>query len=84
MPATTTTRLKRPVIKETQEVFLCSDFRKSTQKRRLKSFNSNGTIYVDKFIRELFKGCYFSIEVSEGKIVLDPVKIEEFEEADGG
>jgi len=69
----------------TTDVFLKNspDFDTIGQKRRLKRFDSNGKIYIPKFVRELFKGYYFSIEVVDGKIVLDPVKIEDFEENEG-
>lgn len=50
--------------------------------KKLRKFDSNGKIYFPKFIRELFRGYYFSIEVVDGKIVLDPVKIEDFCEED--
>ncbi|RLI73858.1 hypothetical protein DRP04_15320, partial [Archaeoglobales archaeon] len=50
------------------------------KKTKLKRFDSNGKIYIPKFVRELFRGCYFAIEVVDGKIVLDPIKIEDFEE----
>lgn len=57
-----------------------SDFVTIGKKRKLTTFDSNGKIYFPKFVRDLFKGYYFTIEVSDGKILLDPVKIEEIEE----
>ena len=59
-------------------------FSTNSRKGKLKTFDSNGRIYFPRFIRELFKGYYFSIEVVDGKILLDPVKIEDFEENEGG
>ncbi|WP_290726039.1 hypothetical protein [Archaeoglobus sp.] len=53
-----------------------------SNKRKLVTFNSNGAIYFPKLIREIFKGYHFAIEVSEGKIVLDPVRVEDFEEVE--
>jgi len=59
-------------------------FSTTGKKTKLKRFDSNGKIYIPKFVRELFRGYHFSIEVVDGKIVLDPVKIENFEENEGG
>ena len=64
--------------KSDPEVFNNHDFDKIGKKRKLVTFNSNGAIYFPKLIREIFKGYYFTIEVSEGKIVLDPVKVDDF------
>ncbi len=78
MPATTTAT-SNPNSKGNNHVFISTVFDK---KRKLVTFNSNGAIYFPKLIREIFKGCYFTIEVSEGKIILDPVKFECFGEGD--
>lgn len=82
MPATTTTTTETPRLLENKvkHPYVINDFDK---KRKLVRFNSNGAIYFPKLIREIFKGYYFTIEVSEGKIILDPVKMEDFEEVQG-
>ncbi len=52
--------------------------------RRLKlvKIGKDGKIYIPKIFRELFKGYRFAIMVEEGKIILDPVKVED--EPDSG
>ena len=75
--ATATTKSSRFRKTKDKCVFINNDFGK---KRKLVTFNSNGAIYFPKLIREMFKGCYFAISVSEGKIILDPVKKVDFEE----
>jgi len=47
------------------------------KKAKLQTFDKMGRIYIPKEIREQFKGCYFWIEVVDGKIVLDPIKVDE-------
>lgn len=44
--------------------------------KKLQAFDSLGRIYIPKHIRDQFHDCRFYIEVIDGKIVLDPVKIE--------
>jgi AbrB family looped-hinge helix DNA binding protein len=46
------------------------------EKERIQTFDRNGRVYIPKEIREQFRGCYFYITVEDGKIVLDPIKIE--------
>ena len=46
------------------------------RKQKLVKIGKSGKIYIPKLIRELFKDCYFFVLVSEGKIILDPVKID--------
>ena len=65
------------MIKVAESIKKSSDFDKIGKRRKLRTFDSNGKIYFPKFIRELFKDCYFTIEVSEGKITLDPVKLDD-------
>lgn len=43
---------------------------------RLQGFDSRGRIYIPKFVRSLFRGYRFVILVENGKIVLDPIKID--------
>ena len=73
----TTTPTPRRHRKRDPELFKMSDFNNITKRRKLVTFNSNGAIYFPKLIREIFKGYYFTIEVSGGKIILDPIKIED-------
>jgi len=70
------------MIKVVESIKKSSDFDTIGKRRRLRTFDSNGKIYFPKFIRELFRGYHFTIEVESGKIILDPVKIEEFEEVE--
>jgi bifunctional DNA-binding transcriptional regulator/antitoxin component of YhaV-PrlF toxin-antitoxin module len=44
--------------------------------KKLQAFDSLGRIYIPKHIRDQFHDCRFYIEVINGKIVLDPVRIE--------
>jgi len=46
------------------------------KKERLQKFDRIGRIYIPKEIRDQFKGHVFFITVVDGKIVLDPIKIE--------
>jgi hypothetical protein len=46
----------------------------------LQAFDKAGKIYIPKHIRDQFSNCRFYVAVVEGKIVLDPVKIEYVEE----
>jgi len=43
---------------------------------RLLILDSGGRITIPKEIREQFKGYGFTIDIIDGKIVLDPVKLE--------
>ena len=57
---------------------LPSEYKKSPKLvQKLRKFDSNGKIYFPKFIRQLFKGCRFYVLVEDGKIVLDPVKVDD-------
>jgi len=42
----------------------------------LLEMDSKGRIVIPKEIREKYKGCKFWIEEIDGKIILDPIKIE--------
>ena len=44
--------------------------------KKLQKFDKLGKIYIPKHIRDQFHDCRFYIDVVDGKIVLDPVKIE--------
>ena len=48
--------------------------------KKLQAFDSLGRIYIPKHIRNQFHDCRFYVEVVDGKIVLDPVKIEYVDE----
>jgi bifunctional DNA-binding transcriptional regulator/antitoxin component of YhaV-PrlF toxin-antitoxin module len=48
--------------------------------KKLQAFDSLGRIYIPKHIRDQFRDCRFYIDVINGKIVLDPVKIEYVDE----
>jgi len=50
--------------------------------KKLQAFDSLGRIYIPKHIRDQFRDCRFYIDVVDGKIVLDPVKIEYVNEED--
>lgn len=49
---------------------------------KLHKIDKSGKIYIPSLIRKLFKGYLFFVLVENGKIILDPVKIEDFEEDD--
>jgi hypothetical protein len=51
--------------------------------KKLQTFDKIGKIYIPKQIRDKFPDCQFYIEIVDGKIVLDPVKIEYVDEDDG-
>jgi len=46
------------------------------EKERFQKIDEKGRIYIPKDIRKQFRDCYFYITVENGKIVLDPVKID--------
>jgi len=48
--------------------------------KKLQAFDSLGRIYIPKHIRDQFRDCRFYVTVVEGKIILDPVKIEYVDE----
>jgi hypothetical protein len=45
-------------------------------------FDKNGKIYFPAFVRKIFRDYHFYLEIEGGKLVLDPVKVEDcfFEE----
>uniref|UniRef100_A0A7V3ZWS3 SpoVT-AbrB domain-containing protein n=1 Tax=candidate division WOR-3 bacterium TaxID=2052148 RepID=A0A7V3ZWS3_UNCW3 len=45
------------------------------KKEYLQTFDRTGRIYIPKEVRDQFPDCVFYITVSEGKIVLNPIKI---------
>jgi bifunctional DNA-binding transcriptional regulator/antitoxin component of YhaV-PrlF toxin-antitoxin module len=49
---------------------------KEFKKLKLQKFDKLGKIYIPKHIRDQFRDCRFYVDVVDGKIVLDPVKIE--------
>jgi len=48
--------------------------------KKLQKFDKLGKIYIPKHIRDQFRDCRFYVTVVEGKIILDPVKIEYVDE----
>ncbi|MEM0503328.1 MAG: hypothetical protein QXT58_01310 [Archaeoglobaceae archaeon] len=44
---------------------------------RLYKFDKRGKIYVPSLFRRLFHGYRFAVYVEDGKIVLDPIKIDD-------
>jgi len=46
-------------------------------KARLQFFYPDGRIYIPKDIRKHFEDCAFFIQIEDGKLVLDPIKIKE-------
>jgi len=51
-----------------------SDFART---QRLVTFDRYGRIYFPAFVRALYRGYHFSIQFEGGKIVLDPVKVDD-------
>ncbi len=49
----------------------------ANSQRKLTTFDKWGRIYFPKLIRDLFAGYYFDILFEGGKIILDPIKIED-------
>ncbi len=54
----------------------------SKRGQKLLKFDKNGKIYFPAFVRKIFRDCHFYLEIEGGKLVLDPVKVEDcfFEE----
>jgi hypothetical protein len=53
----------------------------SKQGRKLLRIDKNGKIYIPSLVRKIFRDCHFYLEIEGGKLVLDPVKVEDvFEE----
>ena len=50
---------------------------KFAKKQKLRTFDKYGRIYFPSFIRGIYAGYYFSIQIENGKIVLDPIKIDD-------
>lgn len=46
------------------------------KKELIQTFDKMGKIYIPVEIRKKFEGCYFYVMEVDGKIVLDPIKIE--------
>lgn len=46
-------------------------------KKKLQVFDKNGKVYIPKEIREQFSNCVFWVDVENGKIMLDPIKVED-------
>jgi len=44
--------------------------------KKLQKFDKLGKIYIPKSIRDQFPNCRFYVALIDGKIILDPVKIE--------
>jgi len=61
-------KVNRKMLKELEEL------------RKLQKFDKLGKIYIPKHIRDQFRDCRFYVAVVNGKIVLDPVKIEYIDE----
>jgi len=61
-------RVNRKMLKKLEEL------------KKLQKFDKLGKIYIPKHIRDQFHDCRFYVAVVDGKIVLDPVKIEYVDE----
>lgn len=48
--------------------------------QNLKKIDSHGKIYIPKLIRDIFRGYRFWVYVEGGKIILDPIKLDDFSE----
>jgi hypothetical protein len=49
----------------------------SKQGRKLVKFDRNGKIYFPALYRKIFRGYRFYLELADGKIVLDPIKLDD-------
>ncbi|MEM5868305.1 MAG: hypothetical protein QXG39_10355 [Candidatus Aenigmatarchaeota archaeon] len=49
----------------------------SDSELKLYKFDKRGKIYVPSLFRRLFRGYRFAVYVESGKIVLDPIKIDD-------
>jgi hypothetical protein len=53
----------------------------SKRGQKLLKFDKNGKIYIPSLVRKIFRDCHFYLEIENGKIILDPIKLEDvFEE----
>lgn len=74
----TTTLYSTPKKSKKQHLYKINDF--SSKPRKLIRIDNSGKLYVPAFIRKLFEGYRFYLYVENGKIILDPVKIDDFDE----
>jgi len=49
----------------------------SNSGQKLVKIDKYGRIYIPKVIRDFFQGYRFFVLVSDGKIILDPIKLED-------
>ncbi len=52
-------------------------FKISKQGQKLLKFDRNGKIYFPALYRRIFRGYHFYLEIENGKLVLDPVKVDD-------
>ena len=45
--------------------------------QKLLKFDKNGKIYFPSLIRRIFRDYHFYLEIEGGKIVLDPIKVDD-------
>ncbi|KUJ94012.1 MAG: hypothetical protein XD40_0833 [Archaeoglobus fulgidus] len=77
MPTTTTATRK----KSNEKINICFEFHSKPQK--LIRIDNSGKLYVPALIRKLFRDYRFFVYVEDGKLVFDPVKIDDvFEEVE--
>jgi len=75
----TTARYLTPEESKKQGLHNISGF-SSKPSRRLIKIDKTGKLYVPAFIRKMFEGYRFYPYVENGKLVFDPVKVEDFQE----
>lgn len=75
---TTTARYLTPEESKKQGLDNISGF--SSKPQKLIKIDNSGKLYVPAFIRKIFEGYRFYPYVENGKLVFDPVKVEDFQE----
>lgn len=75
---TTTTCCFSPKKRMKRDLHNTNDF--SSKSRKPIKIDNSGKLYVPVFIRKLFEGYCFYPYVENGKLVFDPVKVDDFSE----
>lgn len=73
MTSATATTTARPN-GDKNNIIIKANFSRS---KRLLKIDKSGKIYIPKVVRDLFKGYRFFLIVENGKLTLDPVKVDD-------
>ena len=72
----TTTLYHSPKNSKKKDLYIINGF--SSKPRKLVKIDNSGKLYVPAFIRKLFEGYRFYPYVENGKLVFDPIKVDDF------